>query len=114
MDLPTHCICGNMKINLSNSKDIIGLIVNPLITITTTVRDSIQKQSIQAPKNLNMPLRKIKKLIKHRHQISIKFLTCLVLTKLKLDNEQASCGRTTRRQFLQNLTMLCTRAHLSK
>ena len=52
------------------------------------VRDIIHKHSLRGLKNLKIPLSKVKRLMKHIHQVVIKYLTYLILNKQKLDNNQ--------------------------
>lgn len=85
---------------------------NPLMTITVGVRGAILESPMQALKSLKIPPHKIKKLMKHIHQISMKYLTYLVLNKRKPDNKQAPMNPpicipslvhfTPRRQTLQH------------
>ena len=63
-----------------------GWQVNPLITITTGVRGAIHEQSIKDLEKLKTPKSEIQTLMKHLHQIAIKYLTYLILNKRKLDN----------------------------
>jgi hypothetical protein len=62
--------------------------VNPFITITTGVRGAIHEQPFKDLGKLNIPKSKIKILMKHLHQIAIKYLTHLILNKIKVDNKQ--------------------------
>ena len=66
-----------------------GWQVNPLITITAGVRGAIHEQSIEDPEKLKIPKSKIKILMKHLHEIAIKYLTYLIINKRKLDNKQS-------------------------
>ena len=65
-----------------------GWKTNPLITITTGVRGAIHEQSIEKLANLKIPKTSIKTLMKNIHQNALKYLTYLVLNKMKLDNKQ--------------------------
>ena len=61
---------------------------NPLITITSKVRGAIHEHLINELTNLKIPKFNIKTLMKNIHQNTIKYLTYLVLNKIKLDNKQ--------------------------
>jgi hypothetical protein len=60
--------------------------IQPFITITAEVRSAIHEHPIIKLANLNIPKLNFKTLMmKTIHQIVIKYLTCLVLNKSKLD-----------------------------
>jgi hypothetical protein len=62
--------------------------VNSLITITTSVRGATQEKPIKYLEKLKVHKNEIKTLMKHLHQIAIKYLTYLTLNKRKLYNKQ--------------------------
>ena len=62
----------------------LGWQVNPLITIATRVRGAIHKHSIAVVEHIHTPQPKIKRLTKQIHQITIQYLTYLILTKQAL------------------------------
>lgn len=55
------------------------------MTIIVGVHDTTYKQALE---NLKMNRNEVKKIMKHIHQIAIKYLTYLILNKRKLDNNK--------------------------
>ena len=64
--------------------------MNLLIIIIVGIWGAIHEQSINKLANLKIPKSSIKTLVKNIHQNAIKYLTYLILNKIKLENKQAT------------------------